>query len=185
MCIWSFLDKQGHYSGTWCPIMVKVCMCSAFLSMNQAPQKLRPSDLHLQNPVKYGPKAPTWWSFGFDWSTGAWDMEQPPFCDFIKIGLYRGQGASITKILQWLCKKRWLSEVLVQNSQQGPLILSSLHFVMLHPYLGGQFTFGGHFFTGWALLHRSINICCQFGQKCLFRGLASMEVKWPPSSESC
>ena len=45
-CIWSFLDIQLHNSGTWCPILVKFCMWSAFLSLKQNPQKLRSSDLH-------------------------------------------------------------------------------------------------------------------------------------------
>ena len=58
-------------------------------------------------------------------------------------------------------------------------ILSSLHFVMLCPYLRGHSTFGGDSFRRWVLLHRPFNIWWQLGQKCLFRGLASMEVGWP------
>ena len=44
--IWSFLENQGHYSGTWHPIMAKFCMMGALLSKIQNTQKLRPSDLH-------------------------------------------------------------------------------------------------------------------------------------------
>ena len=50
---------------------------------------------------------------------------------------------------------------------------------MLCPYLRGQSTFGGSLFIRWALLLRFINIWCQIFKKCLFRGLASMEVGWP------
>ena len=35
--------------------------------------------------VKYVQKVPSWWSFGLDWSTGAWDIEQPPFCIVMSI----------------------------------------------------------------------------------------------------
>ena len=45
MGIWSFLDIRLHNSGTWCPILVKFCMWSAFLSLKQGPLKLRSSDL--------------------------------------------------------------------------------------------------------------------------------------------
>ena len=76
-------------------------------------------------------------------------------------------------------KKHPLGEVLGPISHQGHEILSSLHFVMLCPYLRGQSTFGGPCFTKWALLLKFINIWCQIFQKCLFRGLASMEVAWP------
>ena len=74
---------------------------------------------------------------------------------------------------------RPLGEVLVLISQQAPEILSSLHSVMLCLYLRGHSTFGGYFFTRWALLHRPFNIWRQLGQKCLFRGSASIEVGWP------
>ena len=90
----------------------------------------------------------------------------------------------MVKILSSTSKKRPLGEVLVLISQQGPEILSSLHFVMLCLYLRGHSTFGGYFFTRWALLHRPFNIWWQLGQKCLFRGLASMEVGWPQSPET-
>ena len=81
-----------------------------------------------------------------------------------------------TGLLSSRYKKCPLGEVLVLISQQGPEILSSLCFVMLCPYLRGHWTFGGYFFTEWVLLHRHFNIWCHLGQKCLFRGLASMEV---------
>ena len=45
--------------------------------------------------------------------------------------------ASTVKILYSMSKKRPLGEVLVLISQQGPEILSSLHFVMMCPN-GGQ-----------------------------------------------
>ena len=50
---------------------------------------------------------------------------------------------------------------------------------MLCLYLRGHSTFGGYFFTRWVLLHRPFNIWRQLGQKCLFRGSASIEVGWP------
>ena len=90
-----------------------------------------------------------------------------------------GQMASTVKIVSSTSKKHPLGEVLVLISQQGPEILSSLHFVMLCLYLRGHSTFGGYFFTRWALLHRPFNIWRQLGQKCLFRGSASIEVGWP------
>ena len=85
----------------------------------------------------------------------------------------------MVKILSSTSKKRPLGEVLVLISQQDPEILSSLLFVMLCPYLRGHSTFGGYFFLRWVLLHRPFNIWWQLGQKCLFRGSASMEVGWP------
>ena len=53
------------------------------------------------------------------------------------------------------------------------------YFTAISPYLRGQSTFGGYFFTRWALLHRPFNIWWQLGQKCLYRGSASMEVGLP------
>ena len=85
----------------------------------------------------------------------------------------------MVKILSSTSKKRTLGEVLVLISQQGPEILSSLHFVMLCLYLRGHSTFRGFFFTRCAFLHRTFNIWCQLGQKCLLRGLTSMDVGWP------
>ena len=87
--------------------------------------------------------------------------------------------ASTVKILSSTSKKHPLGEVLVLISQQGQEILSSLHFVMLCLYLRGHLTFGCYFFTRWVLLHRPFNIWRQLGQKCLSRGLASIEVGWP------
>ena len=36
MGIWSFLDNRGYYSGTWCPIMAKLCMTSTFQSRSES-----------------------------------------------------------------------------------------------------------------------------------------------------
>ena len=107
----------------------------------------RSSGLHCQTPEKYIQKAPTWWSFGLDWSKGAWDIERPPFCHIVHIGLQRGPSAKITENPSSVFKKHPLGEVLVWISQPGPEILSSLRFVMLCPYLRGQSTFRGYFFT--------------------------------------
>ena len=122
-------------------------------------------------------------------------------------------------------------EVLVLISQQGPEILSSLHFVpywglasikalvpkslktsevclksaqlakhwcqyvnrvlsnwaasvltLFCPYLRGQSTFWGYFFTGGALSYRPFGFWCHFDPKWPFWGLASMEVGWPQKS---
>ena len=48
-------------------------------------------------------------------------------------------------------------EVLVLIGQQGPGVLSSLHFVMLCPYLRGYSTFRSYFFTKWALQIFDVN----------------------------
>ena len=87
--------------------------------------------------------------------------------------------------ISWSLRPLYLGTLGPLSSQQVPEVLSSLHFVMLCPYLRGHLTFGGYFFTRWALLYRPFNIWCKLGQKCLFRGSVSMEVRWPPSSKSC
>ena len=53
---------------------------------------------------------------------------------FVKICPNGGWMASMVRILLSMSKKHLLGEVLVLISQQGPEILSSLHFVMLCPY---------------------------------------------------
>ena len=51
-------------------------------------------------------------------------------------------------------------------------------------YLRGQSTFWGYFFTGGALSYRPFGFWCHFGPKWPFWRLASMEVRWPQSSET-
>ena len=47
--------------------------------ISQAPvYQLRPT-LHHDGISKYIQNLPIWWSFGLNWSTGAWDIGQPPF----------------------------------------------------------------------------------------------------------
>ena len=63
-----FSGQIGHNSGTWCPIMVKFCMGSTFVSLYQVPRLLRPSDLHGGQSSKWPfwakiapkPKRPIW-----------------------------------------------------------------------------------------------------------------------------
>ena len=52
-------------------------------------------------------------------------------------------------------------------------------------YLRGQSTFWGYFFTVGALSYRPFGFWCNFCPKWPFWGLASMEVRWPQSSETC
>ena len=52
-------------------------------------------------------------------------------------------------------------------------------------FLRGQSTFWGYLFTVGALYHWPIEICCHFCPKWPFLGLASMEVGWPQSPETC
>ena len=46
-------------------------------------------------------------------------------------------------------------------------------------YLTGYIPWRPSGFWRWALLYRPFNVWCKLGQKCLFRGSASMEVRWP------
>ena len=52
-------------------------------------------------------------------------------------------------------------------------------------YLRGQLIFWGYFFTGGAFSYRPFGFWCHSDPKWPYWGLASMEVRWPQSSETC
>ena len=63
---WDTDDLCWHY---------EVSLCSSITNIS----------FTVANHVKYVQKVPSWWSFGLDRSTRAWDIEQPPFCNVMSL----------------------------------------------------------------------------------------------------